>query len=115
MTHNETCAWTKSQWTQTRTAEYAAQQVITPLHFALGVPGHLLSLLAFYKQSKLEKAYTYQIYAVASELVEILGFDAMIFSYFYWSGAGGFGNPWFMSQYPLMWYSAHVAVPFMHM
>lgn len=51
---------------------FAAYIVFTPIYFFICVPTQSLCVFVFYKQSKKEKGYAYQIYNSIADLLEVV-------------------------------------------
>lgn len=92
-------------------ADFIAYHVVTPIYFSIGLLGHLLVLFGFYRQTKKEPAYVYQVFLTISETVEIVVFTLYALTCKIWSKDDGSGAPWFVSSKILMQFSAHGAVP----
>src|SRR4051794_731516 len=97
---NDTCNLGETYWRMVGNSDYVVYTIMPPIHIALGLIAHLIPLYIFYKQSKYEKAYAYQIFSTISELVYLLSLEALMYTIFHWSTAS-----WFTSSYPLMWYA----------
>lgn len=108
---NDTCNLGPLYWRMVTYADYVAYDILPPTHIALGLPGHILSLIAFCKQSKKEKAYVYQIYSICSEILNLVAFTTWVYP-LVWSGyMYKEGVEWFVVSYPLMFYASHLAIP----
>lgn len=103
MSNNSTCVFSDAFYEIQRQFVFASYYVISPLHFFMAIPGHILLLLIFYHQYKEERAGAYQIFSSASELVELLLYVAYDLSVNIFSDFEGHGQAWFLSQYWLMW------------
>jgi hypothetical protein len=55
----------------TKNANYTVYFILMPLRLLLGGTAQVISLIAFCKRRKNEKAYTYQIYASMAKISEI--------------------------------------------
>lgn len=85
--------------------------IAMPPYFLIGMGGNILMIIAFYKQSKKEKTYAYQVFLTVSRSLEIL-FITLFMTTFKWgAGIDTRGSDWFKKIYFLMFYSVHVAVP----
>src|SRR5687768_12551137 len=105
---NGQCDWYQATGKQ---AFFITYHIITPIYFFLGILGHFLCIIAYYRQSKKEKSYMYQIFVTGSETIEISTSALSIVVAAWWSGRLAPGQFWFMSNYALLWCAAHVTVP----
>lgn len=88
--------------------------VTIPICICLGLLGHATSLVVFYKQSKVEPAYFYQVALTVSEscyLLLVIPYCMMMI--FYWNPNGS--SAWYQQNYALMWIMAHLATPLVNM
>lgn len=90
---------------------FAAYTVVTPIYFIIGILSRGLCLVAFYKQSKHDKAYGYQGFAALSELFEVITVALCMATRNNFAGYRLPGATWFQKSYALMWYAAHLASP----
>lgn len=94
--------------------EIPAYYIVIPICLFLGAIGRILCLVAFYFQSKKEPAYTYQIALTTSEFSELLsGVGYCMVMICLWNPNGS--AVWYQSNYALMWFAAHLAVPLCNM
>lgn len=101
------CQWYITASEHTRTIAYYG---IFPIHFCLCMIGHTLCLRAFYRQSKKESPYIYQLMVTISEMLEIFTGFLYVLTYRLLSGTESHsGVPWFMANYFCMWFAAHIA------
>lgn len=107
---NGTCPWLTWYQDAGNKALVFGYYFATPMYLLFGLTGHLLYLLAFYRQSQKEPAYLYQIFITISETLELLAF-ALYSATIRFSGDGYPGSVWFMSSYVCMWYSNRLATP----
>lgn len=94
---------------------FVVYYVVTPCYFFLGLFGHTLSLLAYFRRAKTEKAYVYQIMVTVSALLAVFVTTFYTATFVWWPGitqseAAG----WYTSCYACMWVSAHLSVPLMN-
>lgn len=81
-----------------------------PLFFILGLSGHSLCLLAYYRKVKKESAYVNQIFVSVSETVQIFATSVFVtFVGILWNYDRG--PQWFSRCYSCMWYTAYLASP----
>jgi hypothetical protein len=86
--------------------------IVMPFYLTVGFSSNIILLIAFYKQSKHDNAYSYQVTLTLSKSCEIFSFSMFIMSY-KWCAAveTPTGCPFFMKNYSLMFYAAHIACP----
>lgn len=90
--------------------DFAAYNIITWIHFLLGTPGHLLMMIAFYKQRKEDPAYMYQVFVTVSEMLELLTWALLVLTKKFLSGAEYTkGYLWYKRSYFLMYFAAKLA------
>ena len=88
--------------------------IMAPLAFLISFPSHVLGLLAFLKHRNDESAYYYQIFTTIGRISEIVALYMRLL--FFDQAAGQYpmgehewdGVDWFVKNYPLMWFTAHV-------
>lgn len=116
MSFNSTCDVSESFWVHKDNAYFFSYYIVSPTYFLLGVVGHAVCLLVFYRQAKKESTYAYQIFVAVSEIFEMIAFTLFSLSFRWWSGieAEGRGAEWFMRSRWLMLYAAHVSFPFLN-
>lgn len=112
---NSTCDLPPNFWNITSIAQYIGYDIIPPINICLGLFGHVLFLIIFLRQWKHESAFGYQVYCALSELINVIGLNAFIYTNFHWSGFWRTGVDWFTKSYVMMWWTAHLAIPVMHM
>lgn len=89
----------------------AAYRVIPPFYFIIGILSRSISLAAFYRQYREEKAFAYQFLASLSDLVEVVTVTLYILTRNNLSGYRLPGVLWYQENYSLMWYAAHLSSP----
>lgn len=88
--------------------------IMTPFYFTFGVLAHTLSLIAFTKQAKMDKAFIYQLMESISKLFSIVSRTINIATYAWLTGKYGDGVRWWQSCYGCVWFSATVPIATMH-
>lgn len=88
-----------------------AYYVCPPFLLLFGLGSNLVAALALYKESKKHTAYLYQVYDMLLMGLTIFGFIASIVTLRLCSGFISAGQLWFMRNYALMWYTAHLTIP----
>lgn len=93
-------------------AMFTDSYIVMPFYLTVGLSTNIILLVAFYKQSKQDNAYAYQVSLTMSKSCEIFTYSMFIMSY-KWCAAveTPVGCTWFMKNYSLMFYAAHIACP----
>lgn len=108
---NDTCEWYRSA---AAAAVVPVYHVIMPICILLSLFGEMTSLVVFYRQSKKEPAYFYQIALTVGKALEmLLAIEYCAVFVFAYSPTGG--AAWFKANYALMWFTAHLAIPLVNM
>lgn len=103
---NDSCAWYQST---AKTIQFASYDILMPLLVILGLCGHTVCLVSFYKQSKKETAYRYQIFLSISQAIANITYAIYVATYYWFPGSEGrAGVSWYMRSYACMWVTAHV-------
>lgn len=115
MAANVSCGFTTELEDFKNRILYLNFSYLPAFYFLIGVSTRTLSLIAFYKQYKKEKAFAYQIISAIIEMLEII----MTFLYLISKNnlAGGLLRPgvmWYKQNYPLMVYASNFCVPIFH-
>lgn len=102
----------QSNWFFTTGENISAVQytVILPIYATICTLGHMLCVSVFLKQAKNEKAYNYLIYLEVTECLVTFVFTLFLLTTL-GSGIQNTGYDWYLKNYVLMWYSAHLAIP----
>lgn len=87
---------------------WAAYHVLIPTVFVLAFSSRMLSLLAFYIQSKSEPAYLLQIFVASAEAFEAFSFTLSTATWYVWLEEK-WGHMWFLKCYFCMFVGAHFA------
>lgn len=111
--YSQVCHKSEIWWFHANNAAFFAYKILMPIHFILGTIGRSLCLLAYQREAKKEKPYVYQIFVTATEILENLAFTCFSLAFRWFSGIDGTGALWYQQSYPLMWYSAHLSLPFL--
>lgn len=85
--------------------------VILPIYFIVGMTGNVMLLLAFRRQAKTDRAYAYQIFLTSSKTLEILCSSVFWWGYKWNAGIEKPGHAWYMNNYALMYFAAHIGCP----
>lgn len=85
--------------------------VVTAFYILIGLTGNITLLISFYKQSKKDSAYAYQVFLTTSKALEIFFFSWFILGYKWGSGTEHEGLPWYLRNYWLKFYAAHIGCP----
>lgn len=111
--YNE-CGITNSTLETINLLHFLSYVVLNQIYLIVGFLGNLILLIAFYRQSKTEKAYGYQIYLTISKIFEVLSFSIFLTTLKRFSGAENNEADWFVSNYPIMYLTARLG-PVAHM
>lgn len=82
--------------------EFVVYHVFTFIYLIVGLSGNIILLIAFWKQSRKECAYGYQVIFTVSKTLEIFWFGTFLLAY-YWLGSSFIGVSWFVQSYFLMY------------
>lgn len=102
-------------WTARDALYIFSYYVLPPVHFLAGLFGHLVSYVAFRKESRNNVGYVYQTMLMGAETVKIFIGTVFIATFRWWSGYTTPGPLWYTTNYYFMWYSAHIAAPLSNM
>lgn len=91
---------------------YAAYLYIWPTCLFLDIIGHCLCFVAFYKESKKNGVYAFQFYDAVAKAADTFSAFLNLASWKWFASFEYWGVDWFQRNYALMWYTAHVAIPF---
>lgn len=91
---------------------YAAFFIVKPICLILDFIGHCLCFLAYYKESKSNGLYSFQLYDAIAKAADTLSAFLLLATFKWSSGTDYEGVEWFQKNYVLMWYSAHMAIAF---
>lgn len=84
--------------------------IIFPIYTSISFFGHLLCIYIYYKQSKTEPAYFYQVVlSVHGIWQSILYIPCIIDIIYNWSSIDTI--TWYRKNYILMWFSSHLSLP----
>lgn len=108
------CGYSPAFWEACKMVTYITYTLAPPICLIVGLPSHLVALIAFLKHRNADAGYSFQILTTLTKVLEILAM--FMFSLFFihgagqdWTGAGpGDGPDWFMTSYSMMWFTAHV-------
>lgn len=89
---------------------YIFYYCVTPLHLIFGLPAHIVSLITFYKQSKQEAGYVYQVGVTVNKILCLITFVIYVITYNWLAGTGPDKALWFTRSYHLMWFTAHMSI-----
>lgn len=89
--------------------------VFTPFYFMFGVSVHIVCLIAFTKQAKIDKAFIYQLMESVSKLFSIISRTIYIATFVWLTGKYGAGIQWWQSCYGCIWFTAMVTIATMHL
>lgn len=112
-----TCGFEPSYWETCKLVIWVTYTIIPPFCLLIGLPSHLIALIAFLRHRNSDTGYSYQILTGVTKIFEIVGM--FLFSMFFYNGAGqdwsgegtGDGAEWFLGSYWLMRFTAHVLPP----
>src|SRR4051794_37869424 len=111
-TDDDRCYWYKSAG---QIADIIYSHAQMPILCIFGLIGQSLLLIAFYKQTRQEKAYWYQFLLTVSEIGVIISRVFYVITIYWLSGVQDLGANWFMSCFGCMWITAHFAFPIENM
>lgn len=80
MSNNSTCIWTDRGLSITSDFRVVIYRYLIFVYILIGCTSHIILLAAFYKQSKTEKAYGYQVIYSVSKTLEIFFFGTFLFA-----------------------------------
>lgn len=93
-------------------AYYTTYYGIAAAYVIFGLLGHIVALLAYYKQCKSQQAYLYQVVCAINDVMVLLTQTAYVFGHEICAGVDGHGGClWYKKVYVLMWFEAHISVP----
>lgn len=93
---------------------FVSYKILLPMYLVVGLAGNVTLLIAFWKRSKTEKPYTYQVILTASKTLEIWCFGVYLFTLFNMAGFTDEGVSWYRRNFFFMVCSAHLG-PALHM
>lgn len=83
-----------------------AYYILIWIHYLLGIPGHLILLIAFFKQMKQDSPYMYQVFVTVSEMLELQAWVLYVVTKKFLSGVEyTAGVHWFKQSYILMFFT----------
>lgn len=98
---NDTCNISVLAMVIAEKLELSIYHVLTPIYLIVGISTDIILLFAFYKQSKTEKAYGYQVIFTISKMLEIFAFGTYLLAEKWFQ----FDNiSWFVANYCLMYF-----------
>lgn len=90
---------------------YIAYFWVWPICLAFDFAGHTICFIAFYKESKNNGVYSFQFYDAVAKAADTCSAFLLLATLFWFCGLSYPGAQWFESNYALMWYAAHLAIP----
>lgn len=102
------CGVTNSTMAIIDQLHFLSYGLVNQIYLVLGLFGNTVLLVAFYVQSKTEKAYGYQVILVISKILEILSFSIFLTTLKCFSGAENQEADWFVQDYTIMWLTGRV-------
>lgn len=111
---NGTCQLSEYWQKFSDTTWFLSYYIIFSLHLIFGLPAITVYILVFYKQTKREDGFMYQLVMAINNMVYLFA-NALYVVMLHWcSGLSSSGDMWFKKSYSLMWIAGHLATPFIN-